>query len=251
MVAQLSLSLRLGLTPASGPFSRVTTGVTGNCVTALAPGAVCTIRDSVHGRLQRLARTSTGSVAITGSASVTNAPVALSGTSVTVVRSVSAGPNPLAFGTWASTTTSPPQTVTVLNTGNVAVTGLTYATAGPGFSPATGAGSGGTCTATLNAGDSCTVNRVFAPTSATAYSGTLTVAGTGITSQVVQLAGGGYRCDRRSEHVTHARYTDHHAAQRGTDRYRDGHAEEQPPGWAADRSRLRLSLWPMARVETC
>ncbi len=43
----------------------------------------------------------------------------------------------------------------------------------------------------MNAGDSCTVNRVFAPTSATAYSGTLTVAGTGITSQVVQLRGTG------------------------------------------------------------
>jgi len=121
----------IGVTPASGPFSRVTTGVTGNCVTALAPGAVCTIRIQ-YVAPTTVGTTSTGSVAITGSASVTNAPVALSGTSVAVVRSVSAGPNPLAFGTWASTTTSPPQTVTVLNTGNVAVTGLTYATAGPG-----------------------------------------------------------------------------------------------------------------------
>jgi len=43
----------------------------------------------------------------------------------------------------------------------------------------------------LNAGGSCTVNRVFAPTSATAYNGTLTIAGTGITSQVVQLQGTG------------------------------------------------------------
>jgi len=32
---------------------------------------------------------------------------------------------------------------------------------------------------------------VFAPTSATAYNGTLTIAGTGITSQVVQLQGTG------------------------------------------------------------
>src|SRR6267378_1251082 len=114
----------IGVTPASGPFSRVTTGVTGNCVTALAPGAVCTIRIQ-YVAPTTVGTTSTGSVAITGSASVTNAPVALSGTSVAVVRSVSAGPNPLAFGTWASTTTSPPQTVTLLNNGNVAVTGIT------------------------------------------------------------------------------------------------------------------------------
>ena len=105
--------------------------------------------------------------------------------------SVSAGPNPLDFGTWAFGKTSPARSVTVLNTGNVAVTGLTYTTAGAGFSPATGAG-GGTCGTTLNAGASCTVNRVFAPTTpTTAYNGTLTIAGTGITSQVVQLQGTG------------------------------------------------------------
>jgi len=104
---------------------------------------------------------------------------------------VSAGPNPLDFGTWAFGKTSPARSVTVLNTGNVAVTGLTYTTAGAGFSPATGAG-GGTCGTTLNAGASCTVNRVFAPTTpTTAYNGTLTIAGTGITSQVVQLQGTG------------------------------------------------------------
>src|SRR3989440_550311 len=134
---------------------------------------------------------STGSVATTGSAPVTTAPVALSGTWVALARSVSAGPSPLAFGPWASGKTSPARSVTVLNPGNGAVTGLTYPTAGAGFSPAGGAGSGGTCTATLNAGDSCTVNRVFAPTSAAAYNGTLTIAGTGITSQVVQLQGTG------------------------------------------------------------
>jgi len=43
----------------------------------------------------------------------------------------------------------------------------------------------------LNAGDSCTINRTFAPTSATAYNRTLTIAGTGITPQVVQLQGTG------------------------------------------------------------
>jgi hypothetical protein len=183
-------AISIGVTPASGPFSRVTSGVTGNCGATLTAGAVCTIRIQ-YVAPAAVGATSTGSVAITGSVTVTGAPVALSGTSVALVRSVSAGPNPLAFGNWASGKTSPPQTVTVLNTGNVAVTGLTYTTAGAGFSPASGAGSGGTCTATLNAGDSCTVNRVFAPTSATAYNRTLTIAGTGITPQVVQLQGTG------------------------------------------------------------
>jgi len=183
----------LTITPPTGAFARSAAGTfpagAPNCGTSLGAGTACTIR--VQYTAAAVGTTSTGSVGITGSASVTNAPVALSGTSVAVVRSVSAGPNPLAFGNWASGKTSPAQTVTVLNTGNVAVTGLTYTTAGAGFSPASGAGPGGTCTATLNAGDSCTVNRVFGPTSATAFNGTLTVAGSLITSQVVQLQGTG------------------------------------------------------------
>jgi hypothetical protein len=183
----------LTITPPTGAFARSAAGIfpagAPNCGTSLGAGAACTIR--VQYTAAAVGTTSTGSVGITGSASVTNAPVALSGTSVAVVRSVSAGPNPLAFGSWASGKTSPAQTVTVLNTGNVAVTGLTYTTAGAGFSPASGAGPGGTCTATLNAGDSCTVNRVFGPTSAATYNGTLTVAGSLITSQVVQLQGTG------------------------------------------------------------
>ncbi len=164
----------LTINPPAGAFARSAAGTfpagAPNCGTSLGAGAACTIR--VQYTAAAVGTTSTGSVGISGSATVAGAPVALSGISVALVRSVSAGPNPLAFGTWASGKTSPALSVTVLNTGNVAVTGLTYTTpAGAGFSPASGAGSGGTCTGTLNAGDSCTVNRVFAPTSAAAYNG--------------------------------------------------------------------------------
>ena len=183
----------LTITPPSGAFARSTAGTfpagAPNCGTSLAAGSACTIR--VVYTAAAVGTTSTGTVGITGSATVAGAPVALSGTSVAIVRSMTAGPNPLDFGPWAVTKASPPQAVTLLNTGNVQLTGLTFTTSGAAFSPASGNG-GGTCTTTLNPGDSCTINRVFTASSAIAFNGTLTIAGAGgVTSQVVQLHGTG------------------------------------------------------------
>jgi hypothetical protein len=176
----------------AAPFSRVTVGVTGNCGTTLAAGASCTIRVAYAAPAPIPAvPTATGSVTITGSVAVVNAPVALSGTSVAVVRSLSVGPTPLAFGNWATGSTSVPRVLTALNTGNVDLAGMTYTFSGAGFSRPAGA-AGGTCAATLAAGASCTINVVFTPTAVTSYSRTLAVAATSLApSSVVTLTGAG------------------------------------------------------------
>ena len=176
----------------SATFSRVTPP-TGNCGATLAAGTVCTVR------VQYIAG-AVSATAVTGSVTfgnpVGNAPVALSATSVAVVRSLSVGPTPLAFGSWATSKTSSPLTLTALNTGNVNLTGLTYVYAGgSGFSRASGAAAG-TCGTTLNVGASCTYGVVFTPGLTTgAFLGrTLTFNATptlGAGAQVVSLTGTG------------------------------------------------------------
>jgi hypothetical protein len=85
-------------------------------------------------------------------------------------------------------------TVTVTNTGNTALSGGSLSFVG-NFSRPSGA-AGGTCTAGLAVGASCTVNVVFRPSSATSYSSTLTVAyggggGATVTGSPVTLTGAG------------------------------------------------------------
>ena len=96
----------------------------------------------------------------------------------------------LAFGTWATGTTSPGQTVTVTNTGNQPLAGGTFAFS-VATTPFTRAAAGGTCTATLAVGASCTFNVAFAPTAVLSYSRTLTVSYTGatVTGSSVALTG--------------------------------------------------------------
>ena len=174
------------------PFSRVTTGVAGNCGATLSAGTVCTVR--VQYTAAAVGTTSSGSVTFGGT--VANAPVALSGTSVALVRTLSAGPTPLTFGNWAIGRRSAAQSLTLLNTGNVSLTGFTYSSlAGTAFSRPAGA-AGGTCptpaTGTLAAGDSCTYSVVFSPTAATTYSTSLTIGAMSLApSSVVSLTGTG------------------------------------------------------------
>ena len=98
--------------------------------------------------------------------------------------SVSASPNPVAFGSVNVGSSSSPQTVTVSNTGGAAATSLVIGTAPAGFSRTT------TCTATLNAGASCTISVTFSPTAAQSYNGNITVTGTGANVSVA-LSGSG------------------------------------------------------------
>jgi hypothetical protein len=88
--------------------------------------------------------------------------------------------------------TSGPLAVTVTNTGAAALNGGTF-TFGGGTPQPFAQGAGSTCGATLAVGASCTFNVVFHPTTAGAYSRTLTVAYTGatVTGSPVTLTGTG------------------------------------------------------------
>ncbi len=76
---------------------------------------------------------------------------------------------PLNFGNVATSSTSATQTLTLTNYGGAGITGGAVVVTAP-FSR-----SGGTCTTTLAAGTSCTINVVFSPTAVGAATGTATI----------------------------------------------------------------------------
>jgi hypothetical protein len=168
----------------TGPFTRAG----GTCTGILTAGSTCTITVTF---MPTAAGAVTGSAAITGSVTVTGSPVALSGTGVAATHTATVTPSPLSFGNWATGTTSSAHTLTVTNTGNSALAGGTF-TFGGG-TPQPFSRTGGTCGTTLAVGGTCTINVVFAPTTAAAFSRTLTVAYTGatVTPTPVTLAGTG------------------------------------------------------------
>jgi hypothetical protein len=162
----------------SAPFSRVA----GGCGASLAAGANCTITVTFSPTVLGLAN---GTVTISGNVTVTNSPVALSGTGVAATHTASVSPSPLAFGNWAIGTTSPTQNLTVTNTGNSNLTGLSFTLGGglPFSRVTTGTFPAGApnCGSALLVGAACTVKLQFAPTTVAAFSRTFTVAGTGVT----------------------------------------------------------------------
>jgi hypothetical protein len=172
----------------TAPFSRATGGAGGTCGTTLLAGANCTIGVVFS---PTTAGATTGTVTITGNATVTGSPVSLSGTGTAVVRSATVSPTSLAFGSWATGSTSTPQTVTVTNTGNVALTGGAFTF--PSRFTRPGGGAAGTCNATLAVSATCTINVQFSPNAVNAFSGNLTVAYTGatVTGSPVSLTGTG------------------------------------------------------------
>jgi hypothetical protein len=178
----------------TGPFARATGGggAGGTCGATLNGGATCTINVTFTPTALGAA---TGTLAIAASAPVTGSPVALSGTGAAATRTATVSSNALAFGSWATGTASNPLTLTVTNTGNVALAGGTF-TFGGGtpqpFSRPNG-NAGGSCGATLAVGANCTVTVRFAPTATGAVSRTLAVAYTGatVTNSPVTLSGTG------------------------------------------------------------
>jgi hypothetical protein len=169
----------------------------GTCGATVNVGATCTIGVRFTAPTGTAGTTYLANVAISGNVPVAGSPVALTGLSQAPTFLATVSPSQLAFGNWASGTTSSALSLTVTNTGNSQLTGLTY-TFGGGtpttFSRAAGGfGAGGTCGNTLAVGASCTYNVVFAPGSAAIFSRTLTVAGAGaiITGSPVTLTGSG------------------------------------------------------------
>jgi len=180
--------LTVGVT---GPFSRNNTGGT-NCGATLASGATCTIRVQFSPTAVGAA---TGSVAITGSATVVNSPVTLSGTGV---QAVTASPNPLTITLPAGANPrSGNGTVTLTNPAaaggtSVTVTGVTVPVGGSSttwmFTKTTD-----NCTGvTLAPGGTCTVVVTFTNTSSASgvtRTVTMSVAHNGVTNPTVTLNG--------------------------------------------------------------
>jgi hypothetical protein len=109
---------------------------------------------------------------------------------VVVIPPASVSPTSLAFGSVVNGSNSTPQTLTLTNTTNAAIT-YSVAVTAP-FSALTGA-NGGTCTGTsLAANSSCTIKVVFAPTAVGAATGTVTITGSvPVTGSPVALTGTG------------------------------------------------------------
>ena len=181
---------------------------TNNCGTYLAPMASCTISvtfaasstTSLDGTLYVMDNATTGGGTQTAS---------LSGTGIAPVAKVS--PGSYSFATLAPGATSPPLTVTIMNTGDAPLTFCTPTTcfSESGINPSaftfTGneadqfAVTGTTCSATVAMGASCTVTVTFTPNMPGYFSATLNVnddSGGGLrtrySTQTVSLNGHGY-----------------------------------------------------------
>jgi hypothetical protein len=186
-----------GITVAvTAPFSRPAGTAGGTCATAtpIAPGGTCSINVVFSPTAMGAA---VGTVTITANVGVTGSPVNLSGAGVASSAAATVAPNALAFSNTFVGATSAAQTLTITNTGTVALTGGNIALAAP-FSRATIlTGGPGTCQAlgsiSLAAGASCTVNVVFSPATAGPFSVnaavTFATAGTTVTGSPVALTG--------------------------------------------------------------
>jgi len=153
------------------------------CVGSLTPGASCTVGVSFSPTVSGAA---TGTLTVSSASIATAATVTLTGTGA-VGASIQVSPGSINFSATGAGQTSSPTTLTVTNEGTVdSVNGLTL-TAPAGFTLVTN-----TCAATLAAGTSCTVGVEFAPQSAGAAAGSLTVAATGLPSQTIALQGMGF-----------------------------------------------------------
>jgi hypothetical protein len=175
----------------TAPFSRPGGAAGGTCTATLAAGASCTI-NIVFTPAAVLSYT--GTATITGSVGVVGSPVTLLGAGVAPIRTATVNPPGLGFFNQPITDTSFAQTLTVTNTGNVALAGGTFTFGGgtpqpfarPLFTP-------GTCGAALAVGASCSINVTFAPATAATFNRTLMVAYTGatVTPTPVTLTGNG------------------------------------------------------------
>jgi hypothetical protein len=160
----------------SAQFSFVST----TCGSTLAAGASCLTT-------VRFAPTSggakTGTLALATGAGLHNA--ALTGTGNQAVLAFSyPGGNAVAWGSRQAGGTYGSSTATLTNSGNIAATGLAITPSSVWTLY------GNTCTATLNAGASCTFNLNFSPVATQAYSGTVT-ASAATTSVINQLTTSG------------------------------------------------------------
>jgi hypothetical protein len=139
-----------------------------NCGGSLAPGRSCRINVAF---VPTTTGVLTGTLTITDSDVTSPQIVTLTGTGVQAAASLS--PTSYNFGTVARRTTSAPFTFTLSNAGTAPLT-INSITIG-GANPTQFAISSRTCTTTLAAGSSCSINVVFTPSNRATYNATLQV----------------------------------------------------------------------------
>jgi hypothetical protein len=175
----------LTVTVSGAGFSRASGAAGGSCGAASTTATSCTLGVQF---LPTAVGAAAGAVSITG----ISTPVPLTGNGIAPTYTVSISALASAFGNQVVGTVSAPKSVTVTNTGNSPLSGLTF-TLGGGtpqpFSRVTGGAND--CGASLAVGAACTLSLQFAPTAAGAVARTLTVAGGGVTPMTLTLTGTG------------------------------------------------------------
>jgi len=152
-----------------------------NCTASLAAGASCAVGVIFQ---PTAVGTATGVLTVSSASVATPATVLLSGAGV-VGAAIQVAPTAIIFATTAPNAISSPTTVTVTNTGiSASLSNLALAVTA-GFQIVSN-----TCPAALAPGLSCTAGVEFAPTSAGAQTGTLTVTSSAVaTGASVPLSG--------------------------------------------------------------
>jgi hypothetical protein len=124
---------------------------------------------------------------ITSTASNSPQTVALSGQGIVLSAVLTATPSSLAFGQQSVGATSSPLPVTIANSGNTPASVTAISSSNPAFTV-----SGVVLPVSIGASQSIQVNVSFSPSSATSFSGTLTITSTASNSpQTVNLTGSG------------------------------------------------------------
>jgi beta-propeller repeat-containing protein/centrosomal CEP192-like protein len=166
-VGSLPLSIT-GIT-VSANFTLVAAGTTCSTSTSLAPGASCIINvafsPTALGAL-------TGSVTIADNAAGSPHHVALTGTGVKPAPAVTLSTTSLTFGSQTVGTTSPPQPVTLTNSGTATLTLTKFAISGDFLVQGNNCGASQTTTTNLSPGASCVFQIVFKPSGASSASRT-------------------------------------------------------------------------------
>ena len=159
-------------------------GFSNNCGTSLAPGANCTI----HGHFAPTTKGAlTAAIAIADNAVGSPQSIALSGTGLEPVVSLSA--TSLSFGSVDVGTTSASQAVTLTNTGNAALSVTGIKVTGTDASSFVFVN---TCGTSLAAGANCSIHGHFGPTAKGALTAAITIADNASGSpQSIALSGAG------------------------------------------------------------
>src|SRR5579864_6728207 len=157
-------------------------GQTDNCPASLSAGSTCVINVTFT---PTVTGTRTGTVTISDSAMGSPQSVALTGTGIALSANAVLTPSSLTFASVPLGTSSLPQTVTLTNSGNTALTISGVQVTGD-------YGQNNNCPASLSAGSTCTINVTFTPTVTGTRTGTVTISDSAMGSpQIVALTGTG------------------------------------------------------------